>query len=380
MIRLAWITSGFSANEKDYGGAAAFHNLARDLSHHPDIDLSIFSFYYPVNKPEYNLYGANIFSFAEKEKYTRFDKLKTWRQCMKKFAEVHSGQKFDLIHTMWANEPGYIASKLSRKFNLPLIVNICGGELAEIKGINYGARLKYWQKKFVGKSFKQASRIVYSSQFILNKIKEYYPESIAKKSLKIPFGVDQKLFYPAGESVPAKAGIRCILINIASAVPVKNHKTLFQAMKILTGTYPESLLKVYGHDDKNELKKMINEMDLNKNVQIIGFIDYEKIPEAMKDADVYVSGSLYESQNMSLLEAAFSGLPVISTDTGAAKEVTENIVESGDPAKLAEKITEVMENYSNEKQKSLDKIPKLKEKFSLENSVKNFVNLYESLI
>ncbi len=148
-IRAAWITSGFSADERDYRGAAAIHNLARGLSPHHEVDLTIFSFYYPVKKLEYEFYGAKVYSFAETEKISRFGKLNIWRKCMKKFGEVHSQNKFALIHAMWANEPGYIASKLSRRFSIPLLVNICGGELAELKQINYGSRLKYWQRKFV---------------------------------------------------------------------------------------------------------------------------------------------------------------------------------------------------------------------------------------
>jgi L-malate glycosyltransferase len=369
-MKIAWITSGFSANEKDYGGAATIHNLARELSQHPDIELTIFSFYYPVRKREYYFYGADVFSFA-KEDYTRLDKLKIWRQCMKKFSELHSLRKFDLIHAMWANEPGHIASKLSRRFNLPLVVNICGGELAEIKEINYGARLKFFQKRFIDKSFKHASRIVYGSDYILDKINKYYPETIVDKSVKITFGVDEKMFYPGSESP-----FHHTLINIASEVPVKNHIALFNGIKIVSQRYSDILLKVYGRDDKNVLKKMVVQMNLEKNIQVMGFVDYGKIPEALNNADIYVSSSLYESQNMSLLEAAFCGLPVISTDTGAAKEVTENIVQ---PGNMAEKITEVIENYSNEKQKALNEIPKLKDKFSLENAVKNFVNVYKSL-
>ena len=264
-IKVTWITSGFSANENDYGGAAAIHNLARELSQHSEVELTIFSFYYPARKPEYYFYGADVFSFAvpvgrqaEKEEYTRLDKLKIWRRCMKKFAEVHQQQKFDLIHAMWANEPGYIATKLSRKFQIPLIVNICGGELAELKEINYGSRLKFWQKKFVDKSFKQASRIVYGSDYILQKIRKYYPDSIIKKSVKISFGADEKLFYCKPkrrfDSESRALGVHPVLINIASAVPVKDHKTLFQAVKILTKIYPGILLKVYGRDDKNKLK------------------------------------------------------------------------------------------------------------------------------
>src|SRR6266542_2170546 len=221
-IKIAWITSGFSADETDYCGAAAFNDLAREISRNPDVELIIFSFYYPLNKPEYDFYGAKVYSFAEHEHHSRFDKLKIWRKCMKKFAEINSQKKFDLIHAMWANEPGYVASRVSRKHGIPLIVNVCGGELGAIREIKYGSRLKFWQKKFVDKSFRQAKRIVCGSDYIADKIRTHYNESIADKTVRIPFGVDENLFTCKSKrrfDTPA-------LINVASFVPVKDHQTL----------------------------------------------------------------------------------------------------------------------------------------------------------
>lgn len=373
-IRAAWITSGFSADEKDYRGAAAIHNLARGLSLHDEIELTIFSFYYPVKKPDYKFYGAKVYSLADKENNTRIDKLKIWRRCMKKFGDVHSQKKFDLIHAMWANEPGFVASKLSRKFSLPLLVNICGGELAELRQIKYGSRLKFHQKKFINSSFKQADRIVYAGDYIYRKIVDYYPASITKKTVEIPFGIDEKIFRPASKHISL---LKPLLISVASAVPVKSHITLFKAVKMLTTKFPDLMLKVYGRDDKNDLKSMVDEMNLSKNVNILGFIDYEKIPEALNEADIFVSSSLYESQNMSLLEAAFCGLPVISSDTGVAREVTENLFNAGDVEELTKKISDVINRFAEEKQMALNRIPMLKREFSLENSVLKYADLYK---
>ena len=67
-MRIAWITTGFSKDENDYGGAAAIHNLARELSLSKEIDLTIFSLYYPVNKSEYDFYNAKVYSFAKNKK------------------------------------------------------------------------------------------------------------------------------------------------------------------------------------------------------------------------------------------------------------------------------------------------------------------------
>lgn len=377
IMRIAWITTGFSKDENDTGGAAAIHNLARELSLKPNIELTIFSLYYPLNQPEYNFYNAKVFSFAGTQVHKRIDKPGIWRRLIKKFDELHKAKPFDLIHSMWAGESGNIASKLSRRFNLPLIVNICGGELAEIKEIKYGSRLKYWQKRFVDTSLNNADKIVSGSDYITEKIEKYYGANAKNKTVKIPFGADEKIFFP---EKPFDDSRKYKIINIANAVPVKSHETLFRAIKIACNKFPEVKLKIFGKDDKGVLKKLSSEYGVEKNVELNRFIEHEQISGELNESGIYLLSSLYESQNMSIIEAALCGLPVVSTDVGAASEVTEHIVKPGDYKGLASKIIQVIDNYNEKAIKSKEKIAGLRKKFSLQVITDKFEKLYKDLI
>ncbi len=375
-MRVAWITTGFSKNENDYGGAAAIHNLARELSLSKEIDLTIFSLYYPADKSEYNFHNAKVYSFARSEKTPKLEKMRLWKRCRKKFEEEHGGNKFDIIHSMWAGESGYIASRLSKKFSIPFIANICGGELAEIPKIKYGSRRKFWQKTFVNMTFETAYKIVAGSAYIIDKIGIYYSKTIQNKVLKIPFGVDENLFYPNKQKSQRPFPI---LITIGSAVDVKGNSFMLQAVDRIRKKYPELMLVICGRDDKGKLRNMVNKLDLSDNVAIKGFVEYKNIPVELNEADIFVLSSLYESQNMSLIEAAFCGLPVVSTRVGVAEEITNNLVNPGDAERLADKLLEVINNYADEYKKAASRVPELKEKFSLSKSVKRFVELYKSL-
>ena len=374
-MRIAWVTTGFLKDEKDYGGIAAIHNLAKELSFSPAIELTVFALYYPVGKEEYNFYDARVFSLRKKGTLSlnipKLEKLKSWVKCIKKFNKENSIKKFDIIHSIWSGESGYIASYLSKKNNIPLVTSICGGEVAEIPEINYGSRLKLFQKYFVEQTLKQAKVIVSGSDYISEKLKLYFDKKIYSKVRKIPFGVNEALFYPLRGTKEISLGVK--LINIATAFPVKAHNDLFKALKIVIEQYPDTILECYGEDKNNSLKKIVKNMGLDRHVKLNGTIDYDKIPSALRNADIFVLSSLYESQNMAVLEAAFCGLPVVSTDAGVSREITGNIVRPGDYKALAEKIIEVIKNsavnYSN-----------LYERFSLKNCVQNFIKLYSSLI
>ncbi|MCI0716610.1 MAG: glycosyltransferase family 4 protein [Chlorobi bacterium] len=371
-MRVAWITTGFVENEQDYNGAAFLHNLAKELSLTGKIDLNIFALYYPIRNSDFSFYNANVFLCRDKgEKTTRvpkIEKLKAFMKCMQKFKKEHTRIKFDVIHSIWSGESGYIASLLSKKYDVPLATSIGGGELGEIPEIKYGSRLKFWQKKFVNRTFKQAKVIVTGSDYITYKIKQYFAYEFHVKTVKIPFGVDEKVFFPAQKS--SDGTIK--LINISTAFAVKAHIDLFKALKIVKEKYPNVLLECYGKNVDSSLQKIADEMDLKENVKLNGYIEYEKIPDALHQSDIFVLSSLYESQNMAVLEAAFCGLPVVSTDVGVAAEITPHIVKPHDYEGLAKKILYVMENpavdYRN-----------LSERFSLSSSVKGFARLYYSL-
>ncbi|MEO8512932.1 MAG: glycosyltransferase family 4 protein [Ignavibacteria bacterium] len=373
MINLAWVTSGFYSDENEFRGAAAIHNLAREISMNPEIQLTVFALYYPFEKNDYNLYNAKVFTFSNypPEKLTSLRKLRIWQAFRKKFAEEHNRIKFDVIHSFWAGEPGYNASKVSQKFGIPLAANICGGELAAYPEINYGQQLSSLQRYFIGRTFFSADLIVCGSDFIADKASEFYDTSIVQKIRKIPFGVYESRFseklFPERSVSP-----RPVLVNIAHAVPVKAHADLLLALIEVKKQYPGIQLNIYGNDGKGFILHKARTMGLEENVKVFNFIEYNNIPLALHNADVFVLSSVYESQNMAMLEAAFMGLPVVSTDVGVAREITPFISKPRDTISLAQNIIKALKQpkpgYKN-----------LHDRFSLKASAEQYFDLYKEI-
>jgi len=378
-MKAAWIITGFVENESDYNGAPAIHKLAEALSNHSDIDLDIYSLYYPVNISEYKYFNARVFSFATKNKNTRIDKYIIWKKAERKFSQENAVKKYDIIHSFWSGESGNLASRLSKKHKVPFVTSVCGGELAELKEINYGSRLKYWQKKFVDVSFSNANGIITGSEYICRLISKYYGTEILKKTVNIPFGVDDKLFFPA-ESTAKYEDKFLVLLNVASAVPVKNHNMLFKAFTLVKERYPKALLIICGYDEKGILKNLSESLGISDSVIIKGFVPYESLPDIINSADIYVLSSFYESQNLSIVEAAFCGIPVVSSAVGIAEDITEHIIDTDNPVDLAEKILSVTENIKHEKNLSREKLNTLRSKYSIKSVTDKTIELYKSII
>src|SRR5438132_2654065 len=99
-MRVAWIVPGFFENEKDYRGASAIFNLAEEVSKNPEIELTIFSLYAPVNKPEYKFFNSTVYSFAHSYKLKKIDKIELWLKLKSKFKQEQKKNKFDLVHSL----------------------------------------------------------------------------------------------------------------------------------------------------------------------------------------------------------------------------------------------------------------------------------------
>lgn len=377
-MRIAVITTGFAKDENDFGGAAALHNFVRGLAETPGMDVTVFAMYYPFDKQEYSLHGGKVFSFASGNVNAKPAKMKIWKNLKHKFTDEHKRNNFDLIQALWLGESGYIASQLSKKHNVPILAVSCGGELAGIKSIGYGSQLKRWQKYFVKKTLAQAKYIIAGSDFNINYLKLVYKGKFLDKAVKIPFGVDENIFKHQQHNLNPDGKVN--LLNVANVLPVKAHEDLFKAVKIVKEKFPTVTLICCGNDGKNILPRLSKKYGIESNLIIQGEVSHREMPEIINSADIFVLSSLHESQNMSIIEASFCGLPVVSTDVGTAEDVTTYLAPAGNYMRLAEQILNVLMDYETAKKNCASVFNKNKKTFTLQGSTEGFLKLYEHIL
>jgi len=73
--------------------------------------------------------------------------------------------------------------------------------------------------------------------------------------------------------------------------------------------------------ERNNLQNLSRELQINSNVEFLGFVDYDRLPEIHQISDIFVMTSFREGLSVSMLEAMASGLAIVSTDNVGAKEV-----------------------------------------------------------
>ena len=97
----------------------------------------------------------------------------------------------------------------------------------------------------------------------------------------------------------------------------------------------------------NDLKKLIDIYDLNKNIILLG--QRNDIPMILREIDVHIlSSSFGESFPNVICEAMLSGVPCIATDVGDSKQIISNtgwVVDPKNPTDLAMAIHESYLEY-----------------------------------
>ncbi len=167
---------------------------------------------------------------------------------------------------------------------------------------------------------------------------------------------------------------------IARLDPIKDHKTLIDAVSILKGDSVNMKLIIVGDGpEKNDITSKIDTLGLNDDIMFLGTRD--DIPNILMALDLFVLPSIMEAMSVTLLEAMSASLPVIATNVGGNREliadgVSGKLVPVGNPEILANTIKSLLSDrefagkIGKEARKSVEK------NFSFDKMIANYRKAY----
>jgi glycosyltransferase involved in cell wall biosynthesis len=108
-------------------------------------------------------------------------------------------------------------------------------------------------------------------------------------------------------------------------VPIKDVKTFIRAVKIVVAALPGARAVIAGPGDEDpeylaECQALAATLGVAERVEFTGRVDVKQIYPRI---DVLVLTSISEGLPLVILEAAAAGIPVVSTDVGACRELLE---------------------------------------------------------
>jgi glycosyltransferase involved in cell wall biosynthesis len=145
------------------------------------------------------------------------------------------------------------------------------------------------------------------------------------KTLVVPNGIDMAPLaaLPRVEAAPGEFRIGFV----GRVVPIKDVKTFIRAVKIVSVALPGARAVIAGPGDEDpqyleECRTLAATLGVAERVEFTGRVDVKQVYPRI---DVLVLTSISEGLPLVILEAAAAGIPVVSTDVGACRELLEGI-------------------------------------------------------
>lgn len=211
-----------------------------------------------------------------------------------------------LVHAHWAVPTGVIGAIVAGLTRKPLIVTIHGSDL----------RIAMDRKGLICRLFRWVCHRA-DHVHCVSKVQAKALEQIgipAEKISVFPMGVDQSFVEHArNRNDLFPEGAPTVLSN-RNLQPIYNVALLIRAIPIVVQEVPEAKFLIAGEGPEREgLEREAATLGVSDHVQFLGRVPPDEMPRLLREADVYVSTSLYDGTSVSLLEAMASGcFPVVS--------------------------------------------------------------------
>jgi glycosyltransferase involved in cell wall biosynthesis len=227
-----------------------------------------------------------------------------------------------------------LASYLGRRLGIRVVMHVHGGAMPE-----FMSRYPSWTMRVLAR----ADRVVVPSEYLARALRGRGIESLA-----IPNVVDVSS-YP----FRLRSQVRPTLLWMRAFHEIYNPEMALQVVAGLASTHPDVLLLMAGQDKGllQRLRSLAVGMNLEGRVRFIGYADYAKKVEALKEADIFISTSRIDNAPVSVLEACAAGLPVVATNVGGMPYFLQDhstalLVPDGDVGAMVDGVEQLLSNSS----------------------------------
>ncbi|RKX32000.1 MAG: hypothetical protein DRP46_02095 [Candidatus Zixiibacteriota bacterium] len=246
-------------------------------------------------------------------------------------AKLLNRNKYDGILALWAAPSGYIAERLSEKYDIPFAVWALGSD------INSWAQLPIVGKIIV-KVLKNSHRLYADGYELAVKVK-----ALAGKECQFIPSYHAIEIDAVRPEIPAK-GFVCV----GRVEKSKGVFDLLEAFRIFVKRHSDYRLDYIGTGRaETQLKKMIEEYHLSNSVASHGYLPRCEINELLVNSTAAVIPSHADSLPLTFGEAMQAGVPVICSDVGDMPYFVDRYkagyhYPAGDVGALAEKMEEIL--------------------------------------
>ncbi len=337
---------------------------------------------------------VSVFAFARLRKW-KFGKRVVTENGVKTFTRTYLNRpKSPDYSVKKAKKYGMILfEEYIREFGKPDIIHLhCyeGGELAKAMKEKYGISYVVTEHssrfllETIPTSLEAVAQSVFAQAAVRIAVSKFLKETLEKKYQLdfqyVPNIVDVSAF-TIDSTIQKKEEFT--FVHVAGLNANKNQAMLIHAFRLFSEKFPESNLMIVGDGSlREELEKLVGDLNLTKQVNFAGHQTREKLLRIYNESHAFVLTSFKETFGVVLIEAMSCGLPVIATKCGGPESIiSESYV--GELSEIdVESISLEMEKvYLNRANYDADKIRSfVVSHFSGEFVAKQLVDIYQQVI
>lgn len=141
-----------------------------------------------------------------------------------------------------------------------------------------------------------------------------------------PWGVDLGHFSPGPSALRGELGWEqsCVVLSTRSWEPLLGVDLLLEGFLRAAAAQPQLRLLMLGSGSMEaELRQRVRQAGMTERVHFAGPVDFERLPDYYRSADLYVCASHSDGSSISLLEAMACGLPALVSDIAGNQEWVE---------------------------------------------------------
>jgi glycosyltransferase involved in cell wall biosynthesis len=281
---------------------------------------------------------------------------------------IHKGFKPNIIHAH-ISRAGFDAVLLGKMLKCPVVISEHNSAFPR----QLVSRFDIAKAKF---AFPKAKKVLPVSLALQKGIESYR----IKANFQVVHNVvDTSLFFPSEIQNHIKNNIKIIFVG--SLIPIKGLDFLFPALASMNIKQKWHLDLVGESQNIEKYQLLCEELKLSENVTFHGYLPKQKIAQMMRQSDIFVLPSLYESMPCVMIEAMASGLPIVSTIVGGIPEIVDSetgiLCQAGDVFSLRNALINIIDNL--EKYNNIE-ISRKAYRFSPEEIGKQLHDLYKTLL
>jgi glycosyltransferase involved in cell wall biosynthesis len=205
-----------------------------------------------------------------------------------------------------------------------------------------------------------------------------------RKLRSTPNGVDPRVFKPADRAAPRE---RKVVLTMARIYPLKGIDNLLRAAARVRDRFPQVVFRIFGEPADREYHQLC--LALVRDLNLADWVEFGQTrnPAAVyPQADIVCVPSVSEGMPFAVLEAMFSGVPVVATDVGGVAETlgsTGLVVKPCDSEALASALLFLLEGEEAEKRRrdyATAALARAGAHFDIDGCMRTFQTLYRGLI